>query len=183
MIFGNTDVKEFFPSLRIIITEEEYPKLFYFLSTLKKISFDFFNCDFKNNICSRERLYGCCSTCLRDLGFYKYDSFLLIDPEVIMNLFSFDRYGKQFGFLLTEENIEGCCLPREYRSNPCNIHKCFKFEDKNQQKEVYKYDELISNINKYFMNPNNLDKCENEMLIDIIMQNKEDLELFNITLE
>lgn len=172
------DVKEFFPSLRFIISKEEYPDLYLFLRKLKSYSLIFYDCNFKNNACIKERLFGCCSTCLRDLGFYKYDSFILEDPEIIMSKFCSERSGSKFGFLRTQRGNEGCCLTRSECSNPCIIHKCFKYEE-GEPKDVLKYDELISNINKYFLNNNNLDKNEKEILEDIKSENKELLDFFN----
>lgn len=176
------DVKEFFPSLKMIITKEEYPDLHYFLLTIKGHSLMFYDCNFKHNICIKERLYGCCSTCLRDLGFYKYDSFILDNPETIMSNFCSERNTLKFGFLKTQRGNEGCCLPRSLISNPCIIHKCFKYEE-GEPKDILKYDELVSNINKYFLNDFNLDKKEDEILKDLKNENNELLKFFNLIKE
>lgn len=183
MICESVDIKEFFPSLQIIIKRDKYPKLFDFLFNLKHLSFSFFDCNFIDNICVKKRLYGCCATCMVSYGYYKYDSFLLEDPEIIVSNFSFKRNSIKYGFLNLEYGIEGCSIPRHIRSNPCNIHKCFKPDDKNKQQKIYKYDELVSNINKYFLNPYNLEKSESQILIDLISENENSINILNISID
>lgn len=170
----------FFPSLKISITEKEYPELFYFLKYLKELSSSLFDCDFKYDICKRYSLYGCCSTCMKTYGFYKYDSFILGTKDEIISYFSFHRNENKYGFLnLTGEN-KGCSLPRYLRSNPCNIFKCYDQHEVELKKRALRYDELISQINKYFIVDENCNKKEKEIISELKEQNKDFLNYFNI---
>lgn len=169
-----------FPNVTIIINPDNYQNLFKFLVNIKEISSDFFDCEFKHNICKRNRLYGCCSICMVNYGFYKYDTFLLEYPDKILDYFSFYRNEHKYGFLNLREPNKGCSLPRYIRSNPCNIFKCYNPSDLEIREKALKYDELISSINNYFKYQDNIDKEENEIINDLKFQNQNHLEFFNL---
>lgn len=168
---------KFFPAVRIVILKDKYPKLFSFLKELKELSSNN-DCDFKNNICKRNKLYGCCSTCMKCYGFYKYDSFLLGDKKEILSYFEETRSKEKYGFLNLIDN-PGCSLPRYLRSNPCNIFRCFDQDQNEIKKEAIKYDELISSINSYFMIKENCENPESVILSDLVEENKNLLKQFN----